>query len=205
MGKKLVPFFSIPLGPITISNLHKTSRETTTPRHFIIINMGRRPADTNPALIEPDYEASQSQTKKPRLTKSETTAMAALLSFRAADPQEEGSNVEPNAKVHTVVLKTSKKLAADAGNLSNVTDDEESICSRQSQTAFSPLPGKPLLVMGGSPPPLRMALVKPMLPSFKTQRQFPTKLPQGRPLRAAPGIAKHLVKQTKPICLKLSP
>lgn len=169
--------------------------------------MGRRPADMNPALIEPDYEVSRSRTKKPRLTQSETTAMAALLSFRSSiDEQRTGeSNVEPNTKAQTVALKTGKKLLdGHATDLSNVTDDEESICSRRSQT-LSPSTGKPSVVFGGSPPPMGMALVKPMLPSFKMQRTIPAKLPQGRPLRAAPGLAKHLVKQTKPICLKLSP
>ena len=168
-------------------------------------NMGRRPAEMNPALIEPDYEVSQSKTKKPRLTQSESTAMAALLSFRSGIEQRTvESNVEPNTKLHTVALKTGKKLDGHASDLSNVTDDEESVCSRGSQT-LPPSTGKPNVVFGGSPPPLRMALVKPMLPSFKMQRKIPAKLPQGRPLRAAPGLAKHLVKQTKPICLKLSP
>ena len=192
--------FPLSSGPITISTtLHKTTPHTSISK---LSKMGRRPAEMNPALIEPDHEVSQSKTKKPRLTKFETTAMAALLSFRAIEPRTVESNVEPNTKVHTVVLKTGKKLGGNVSDLSNVTDDEESICSRRSQ-ACSPSPAKS--ATGGSPPPLRMALVKPMLPSFKKLRQGPNKLPQGRPLRAAPGIAKHLVKRTKPICLKLSP
>ena len=134
--------------------------------------MGRRPADMNPALIEPDYEVVESKTKKPRLTQIETTAMAALLSFRSVQPRMVmGSNVEPNTKMDTVALKMVKKPIRSASDLSNVTDDEESICSRQSQLpALSP--PKPTFGMGGSPPPLKMALVKPMLPSFKMQLIF---------------------------------
>lgn len=164
--------------------------------------MGRRPADMNPALIEPDCENVQSQTKKPRLTLSETAAMAALLSFRStSEARTPESNVEPNTKGHTVAMK---KVGGNASDLSSVTDDDHSVCSHRSQN-YVPLPGKPGLVIGGSPPPLKMALVKPMLPSLKTQRQLPAKLPEGRPLRAAPGLAQHLVKRTKPICLKLAP
>lgn len=170
--------------------------------------MGRRPAYMNPALIEPDYEVVvKAQSKKPRLTPIESTAMAALLSFRTAQPlKSESPNVEPNTKQPTLPIKAvTKKRRCSSNASTNVTDDEESICSRQSQVSLPPTLGTRSLVTEGSPPPLNKALVKPMLPSFKAQRKMALKMPQGRPLRSAPGLAKHLVKQTRPICLKLSP
>ena len=165
--------------------------------------MGRRLADTNPALIEPDSDALQSKSKKPRLSPIETTAMAALLSFRM-EPRS-SANVEANIQEHTAAMKlpVDKKQDGDS-DATNVTDDEESICSHQSQVVLPSLP-KRSLVTGGSPPPLNKALIKPLLPSFKRQPKMVPMMPQGRPLAAAPGLAKHLVKQTRPICLKLSP
>mmetsp|Transcript_14827 Transcript_14827/g.28244 ORF Transcript_14827/g.28244 Transcript_14827/m.28244 type:complete len:167 (+) Transcript_14827:127-627(+) len=166
--------------------------------------MGRRLADTNPALIEPDCDALKVKSKRPRLSSIESTAMAALLSFRK-EPRST-ANVEANMQKHTVAMKTlvDKKQDGDS-DATNVTDDEESICSHQSQLVMPSLPTRSLIT-GGSPPPLNKALVKPMLPSFKKQlKVLPMMMPQGRPLPPAPGLAKHLVKQTRPICLKLSP
>lgn len=165
--------------------------------------MGRRPADFNPALIEPDHELVQEPKKKPRLTQSESTAMAALLSFRLDESHNGTVKVEANTKIHTQALKPQNHRQHESAYASSVTDDEESICSRQSQAS---LPfRKRAIVMAGSPPPLNKALIKPTLPSFKLSRPVLPKIPQGRPLAAPPGLAKHLVKQTKPICLKLSP
>jgi len=165
--------------------------------------MGRRLSDTNPALIEPDCDALQGKSKRPRLSPIESTAMAALLSFRM-EPRSR-VNVEANLQKHTVAMKplVEKKQDGDS-DATNVTDDEASICSHQSQIVMLPLPTRSL-VMGVSPPPLNKALFKPVLPSVKKQPKMPPMMPQGRPLPAAPGLAKHLVKQTRPICLKLSP
>ena len=159
----------------------------------------------NPALIEPDCELPQSQqSKKPRLTPGESAAMVALLSFRTATPLPPQANVEQNLHKPITSLPDVPKTSHQPSHNSNITDDEESICSRQSQDSVMTLRNTTLW-HGSPPPPLCRALVKPSLPTFskKSSMAF-SKLPQGRPIRAAPGLAKHLVKQTKPILLKLS-
>ena len=166
----------------------------------------------NPALIEPDCELPQSQqSKKPRLTPGESAAMVALLSFRTATPLPPQANVEQNLHKPITSLPDVPKTSHQPSHNSNITDDEESICSRQSQDSLRTqlhhqhCRNTTLWHGSPSPPPLCRALVKPSLPTFskKSSMAF-SKLPQGRPIRAAPGLAKHLVKQTKPILLKLS-
>lgn len=183
-------------------------------QHLLVTKMGRRPTDTNPSLIEPDFAlANASRAKKPRLSQSECAAMATLLSFRTLAP--EPSNLEANMMEATAKDK-SVNLSADvtATGSSHVTDDEDSICSLQSQVSSTISPSKQGrkqdLLNQGPPPPLRRSMVKPRLPTAKTASAWTSNnnhvmLPPGRPLGSAPGLAKDLIKLTRPICLKLSP
>lgn len=55
-------------------------------------------------------------------------------------------------------------------------------------------------------PPIHKASIKPSLAKpGKLQAKQSYDLSRGRPLPAAPPLAKHLIEQTRPICLKLSP
>jgi hypothetical protein len=184
--------------------IHQTSRRTLATTTQALSKMGRRPAFMNPALIEPDCELAV-QAKKPRLTLRESTAMAALLSFRG-HPEAPSSNVEAKKiqrkeqPKNLVVLQQQDKHR-EVLSSSHITDDEED-CSRSQVLTAARKKSLPAAI---SPPPLMKALFKPELPSFADQWKMYAKLPPGRPLTRSPGLAKHLTLQTKPICLKLSP
>jgi hypothetical protein len=155
----------------------------------------------NPALIEPDCEL-RVQAKKPRLNLRESTAMAALLSFRGkpeAASNVQAITIERKETKNLVVLQQDKLPVVVS--LSHITDDEED-CSQSQVLAATRKKRESATI---SPPPAMKALVKPVLPSFVDQWKMYAKLPAGRPLARSPGLAKHLALQTKPICLKLAP
>lgn len=149
------------------------------------------------------------------LTAQESEAMQALLSITTATIPTQSSSPPSTIALATSPPSLRGTSAETRSTRLRVTDDEASHSDASSVTSSSSWHQQARSTVmhalyAGPPPPLRPSFFKPVLPrhTVKAVPRHPydrlPKLPLGRPLQLAPGVAKHLVKQTKPICLKLS-